>query len=137
MDCYWRYLVEDYWALVTIENLSLRLGGKVLFKEVNLQLLKGSRYGLIGANGSGKTSFLKLFQGENEPLTGHIQLAKNETLATLKQDHYLYEAVRIIDVVMMGDTILWDTIVKKEELLKKRGLFKTRVRTIKLSRLYY
>jgi ATPase subunit of ABC transporter with duplicated ATPase domains len=119
MAYYWRYLVEGYWALVTIENLSLRLGSKVLFKEVNLQLLKGARYGLIGANGSGKTSFLKLFEGENEPLTGQIQLAKNDTLATLKQDHYLYEAVRIIDVVMMGDTTLWETIIKKEELLKK------------------
>jgi ATPase subunit of ABC transporter with duplicated ATPase domains len=116
--CRWS-LVEDFRALVTVENLSLRLGSKLLFKDVNLQLLKGSRYGLIGANGSGKTSFLKVLQGESQPLSGDISYAKNLILATLKQDHYLYEAVRIIDVVIMGDTILWDSLVKKDELLKK------------------
>lgn len=113
--------MEGYRTLVTIENVSLRLGGKLLFKDVNLQLLKGSRYGLIGANGSGKTSFFKVLQGEMEPLSGEINFTKNDVLATLKQDHYLYEAVKIIDVVMMGNNKLWDSLIKKEELLKKDG----------------
>ncbi len=111
--------MEACWTLVKVDNLKLRLSGKLLFNKVSLQFLKGNRYGLVGANGCGKTSFLKLLCGDMESTDGNIEIAKDHVLATLKQDQYLYENTKIKEVVLMGDEILWRALNKKEELLKK------------------
>lgn len=105
--------------MVSVENLALRLGGKMLFQEANLSFFKGRRYGLTGSNGSGKSSFLKVLSGEIEPLKGHLSIPKEATLSTLEQDHYLFEDIKIIEVVIQGKKALWEALEKKEKLLSQ------------------
>ncbi len=103
--------------MITISNLSKYFGGQVLFQGVSLQLNRGERYGIVGANGSGKSTLLRLISGEEIPNQGEISLPKQAALGVLKQDHFQYEQQRILDVVMMGDSALWNAISEKERLL--------------------
>ncbi|MBQ8472326.1 MAG: ATP-binding cassette domain-containing protein [Bacilli bacterium] len=102
--------------MITVNNVSLRFGTKTLFQDVNLKFVDGACYGLIGANGSGKSTFLKLLNGELDTTTGDIIIPKNERVSTLEQDHYKYDEFRAIDVVIMGNKKLYDIKVEKEEL---------------------
>ena len=114
--------------MITASNVSLSYGTQVLFKEVNLKFTPGNCYGIIGANGAGKSTFLKILSGEIEPDTGEIIVTPGERLATLKQDHFQYNDYRVIDTVIMGYKHLYDimqerdAIYSKEEFTEEDGL---------------
>ena len=88
----------------------------LLFNDVNLKFTSGNCYGIIGANGAGKSTFLKTISGELDPTTGSIMLAPGERLSVLSQDHFKWDAFSVMDTVMMGHTVLWD-IMKQREVL--------------------
>ena len=91
--------------MIQVSNVSLKFGKRTLFEDVNIKFTNGNCYGLIGANGAGKSTFLKLLSGEIETTTGEITIGKDERISFLRQDHYQYEDIRVIDVVMM--LLLW------------------------------
>ncbi|KAB8125768.1 ATP-binding cassette domain-containing protein [Gracilibacillus oryzae] len=100
-------------------NVSLRFGDKKLFEDVNIKFTAGNCYGLIGANGAGKSTFLKILSGEIDPQTGHVSLGKDERLAILKQDHFAYEEYEVLETVMMGHTQLYKVMKEKNEIYAK------------------
>jgi ATPase subunit of ABC transporter with duplicated ATPase domains len=105
-----------------IVDLSLLFGVRCLFEKVNLTLNPGTRYGLVGANGCGKTTFLKILSGEQKPTTGEMIKPKQATVGVLRQDYYHFEKDRILDVVLMGQPILWKALDHKHKLLEKEEL---------------
>ena len=102
--------------MLQVNNVSLKFGKRTLFEDVNLKFTNGNCYGLIGANGSGKSTFLKILSGEIETTTGEVILSKDERISVLKQDHYEYDEKRVIDVVIMGNSKLYKIIEEKNEL---------------------
>ena len=102
--------------MIQVNNVSLKFGKRTLFEDVNIKFTNGNCYGLIGANGSGKTTFLKLLSGELDTTTGDITISKDERLSILKQDHYQYEDVRVLDVVIMGNTKLYEIMEEKNKM---------------------
>ena len=105
--------------MITASNISLSYGTQVLFKEVNLKFTPGNCYGIIGANGAGKSTFLKILSGEIEPDTGEIIITPGERLATLKQDHFKYNEYRVIDTVIMGFKHLYDVMQERDAIYSK------------------
>ncbi len=105
--------------MITASNVSLSYGTQVLFKEVNLKFTPGNCYGIIGANGAGKSTFLKILSGEIEPDTGEIIVTPGERLATLKQDHFQYNEYRVIDTVIMGYKHLYDVMQERDAIYSK------------------
>ena len=105
--------------MLQVTNLGLRFADRKLFEDVNIKFTNGNCYGLIGANGAGKTTFLKLLSGELDSQQGHVSLGKGERLAVLRQNHFAYEEDRVIDVVMMGHERLWDVMNRKNEIYMK------------------
>lgn len=105
--------------MISASNLSMRFGGKILFKQANLQLLPKAHYGLVGPNGSGKSTLIKILIGDITPESGDVAVPTNLTVGALKQDHFLYEKCRIRDVVLMGKPKLWQALQHKEDLLQK------------------
>ena len=105
--------------MITVNNVSLRFGKRTLFENVNLKFTNGNCYGIIGANGAGKSTFLKLLSGEIETTTGEINIGKGERLSVLKQDHNLYNDYRVLDVVIMGNKRLYEIIEEKNKLYMK------------------
>ena len=102
--------------MIQVNNVSLKFGKRTLFEDVNIKFTNGNCYGLIGANGSGKSTFLKLLSGEIETTTGEIIITKGERISVLKQDHYQYDEMRVIDVVIMGNARLYQIMEEKNEL---------------------
>ena len=102
--------------MIQVNNVTLTFGKRTLFEDVNIKFTAGNCYGLIGANGAGKSTFLKLLSGEIETTHGDIIITKGERLAVLKQDHYAYDNERVIDTVIMGNTRLYEIMKEKEEL---------------------
>ncbi|SER89969.1 ATPase components of ABC transporters with duplicated ATPase domains [Gracilibacillus ureilyticus] len=100
-------------------NVSLRFGDKKLFEDVNIKFTAGNCYGLIGANGAGKSTFLKILSGELEPQSGHVSLGKDERLAVLKQDHFAYEEYEVLETVIMGHAQLYKVMKEKDEIYAK------------------
>ena len=100
-------------------GVTLRFGKRVLFEDVNIKFTKGNCYGLIGANGAGKSTFLKILSGEIEPSKGEIAIEKGKRLSTLKQDHFAYENYTVLDTVIMGNKELYDIMKEKEEIYAK------------------
>ena len=88
--------------MITVSNVSVQFGKRVLFNDVNLKFTSGNCYGIIGANGAGKSTFLKTISGELDPTTGSIMLAPGERLSVLSQDHFKWDAFTVMDTVMMG-----------------------------------
>ena len=105
--------------MISVNNVTLSFGKRVLFEDVNLKFTDGNCYGLIGANGAGKTTFLKLLTGEIDTTKGEIIIGKGERLATLEQDHYKYDSDRVIDVVLKGNNRLYEIMMEKERLYSK------------------
>lgn len=103
--------------MLDIRNLCVDFGQRSLFHDVNLILQPGRRYGVTGANGTGKSTFLKCLAGEETPNHGQIEKAKNLTIGILKQDHFRYENQRIVDVVIQGNPCLWQALTEKDRLL--------------------
>lgn len=102
--------------MITVKDVCLRFGTKTLFQDVNLKFVPGACYGIIGANGAGKSTFLKLLNGSLDTTSGEIIIPKNERISTLEQDHYKYDDYRVLDVVIMGNKKLYDVKVEKDEL---------------------
>jgi ATPase subunit of ABC transporter with duplicated ATPase domains len=105
--------------MITISNLAKSFGAQTLFADVSLQLTEGSRYGLVGANGSGKSTFLRIVAGETEPSEGAVSIPRRARVGLLRQDHFEYEDVPILDVVLMGNGELWEAIQAKEAILAR------------------
>ena len=105
--------------MIQVNNVSLKFGKRVLFEDVNIKFTDGNCYGLIGANGSGKSTFLKLLSGELETTTGEIIIGKDERISILRQDHYQYDDLRVIDVVIMGNTKLYEIMVEKDKMYQQ------------------
>ena len=102
--------------MIQVSNVSLKFGKRTLFEDVNIKFTNGNCYGLIGANGSGKSTFLKILSGEIETTTGEVVVSKNERLSFLKQDHYQYDDKRVIDVVIMGNSKLYEIMEEKDKM---------------------
>lgn len=114
--------------MLQVQNVSIQFPDKTLFDEVDLAFSPGNCYGIIGANGAGKSTFLSVLSGEREPSTGSVSLGKNERLSILKQDHYQYDQEKVLDVVVMGNPELIqiqeekDAIYMKEDFNEEDGL---------------
>ena len=105
--------------MIITQGLALRFGKRVLFEDVNLKFTEGNCYGLIGANGAGKSTFLKILSGEIEPSSGDIVIDKGQRLAVLKQDQYAFDEYDVLKTVIMGHKRLYDIMVEKDELYAK------------------
>ena len=105
--------------MLTVSDVSLRFSDRKLFDEVNIKFTEGNTYGLIGANGAGKSTFLKILAGDIEPTTGHISLGPDERLSVLRQNHFDYEDERAIDVVIMGNEHLYNIMKEKDAIYMK------------------
>ncbi len=105
--------------MITVTDLAIQFGKRVLYKDVNLKFTNGNIYGVIGANGAGKSTFLKAISGELEPTKGTIILGPGERLSVLSQDHFKWDAHTVMETVMMGHTVLWDIMKQREELYAK------------------
>jgi ATPase subunit of ABC transporter with duplicated ATPase domains len=105
--------------MLDVRSISMQYGPKSLFQNVDLILLPTKRYGIVGANGTGKSTFIKILAGEEQASNGFVEKAKNLKIGILKQDHFRYEEDRIIDVVIKGNSILWDALVEKDTLYAK------------------
>lgn len=103
--------------MIAIQNLTVGFGARVLFSDATFNMNAGQRYGIVGANGSGKSTFLKMLSGEDEPTGGSITIVKNKRLGVLEQDHFHLDEVPIIHVVMMGNEVLWKAMEEKEVML--------------------
>lgn len=105
--------------MITVNNVGLRYGDRKLFEDVNIKFTPGNCYGLIGANGAGKSTFLKILSGEIEPQSGSVSLSPNERLAFLKQNHFEYEDIDVLTVVIMGHTRLYEVMKEKDAIYMK------------------
>ncbi len=105
--------------MITVNNVSLRYGGRKLFEDVNLKFTPGNCYGVIGANGAGKSTFLKILSGEIEPNTGEVSLAPNTRLSVLKQDHFKYDECDVLSTVIRGNERLFEIMKEKDEIYAK------------------
>ena len=117
--------------MIQASNISLRFGKKALFEEVNIKFTEGNCYGIIGANGAGKSTFLKILSGELEPTTGEISLGPGERLSVLEQDHFKYDDQIVLDTVIAGNQKLYDIM----EVIRQRGIIflQKRIRRMLLS----
>ena len=105
--------------MITVSNVSVQFGKRVLFNDVNLKFTSGNCYGIIGANGAGKSTFLRTIYGDLDPTTGTIALGPGERLSVLSQDHFKWDSYTVMDTVMMGHTVLWDIMKQREVLYAK------------------
>lgn len=105
--------------MITVSNVSVQFGKRVLFNDVNLKFTHGNCYGIIGANGAGKSTFLRAISGDLDPTTGSITLGPGERLSVLSQDHFKWDAFTVMDTAMMGHSVLWDIMKQREALYAK------------------
>ncbi|SEK73900.1 ABC-F family ATP-binding cassette domain-containing protein [Parapedobacter koreensis] len=107
--------------MINVSNLSLRYGKRVLFEEVNLKFTQGNCYGIIGANGAGKSTFLKIISGDVDPTTGSVSFTPGERMAVLKQDHYAFDEFPVIETVLMGHQELYSIMKEKDAIYAKEN----------------
>ena len=105
--------------MLSANGVTIRFGKRVLFEDVNINFNKGNCYGIIGANGAGKSTFLKVLSGEIEPSKGDVSKDKTERISVLKQDHFAYEEYTVIDTVIMGNKELYDIMKEKDAIYAK------------------
>ena len=105
--------------MITVTNLAIQFGKRVLYKDVNMKFTSGNIYGIIGANGAGKSTLLKAISGELEPNKGTVELGPGERLSVLDQDHFKFDEFRVIDTVLMGHQKLWNNMKEREALYAK------------------
>uniref|UniRef100_A0AB33INF7 Probable ATP-binding protein YbiT n=1 Tax=Prevotella sp. GTC17253 TaxID=3236793 RepID=A0AB33INF7_9BACT len=105
--------------MITVSNLAIQFGKRVLYKDVNLKFTHGNIYGVIGANGAGKSTLLKAISGELEPNKGTVELGPGERLSVLEQDHFKYDTFKVLDTVLMGHQPLWANMKEREALYSK------------------
>ena len=105
--------------MITVQNLAIQFGKRVLYKDVNLKFTHGNIYGIIGANGAGKSTFLRAISGDLEPNKGTVEMGPGERLSVLEQDHFKYDDFRVMDTVLMGHQPLWENMKERERLYAK------------------
>lgn len=105
--------------MITLSNLAIQFGKRVLYKDVNLKFTPGNIYGVIGANGAGKSTLLRAISGDLEPNKGTVELGPGERLSVLEQDHFKYDGYKVMDTVLMGHETLWRNMKEREELYAK------------------
>ncbi|TNE81198.1 MAG: ATP-binding cassette domain-containing protein [Bacteroidetes bacterium] len=105
--------------MIEVSNVSLRFGKRVLFEDVNIKFTPGNCYGIIGANGAGKSTFLKILSGEIDPTTGHVFMTPGERMAVLKQNHFEFDQYTVLETVIMGHKKLWDIMQAKDAIYAK------------------
>ena len=105
--------------MITVSNLSLRYGKRILFEDVNLKFTSGNCYGIIGANGAGKSTFLKILQGDIDPTTGQVAFSKGMRVAVLKQNHFEFDEIPVMQTVLMGHKDLWAVMQEREAIYAK------------------
>ena len=105
--------------MISVNNVSLRYGSQKLFEDVNLVFTPGNCYGVIGANGAGKSTFLKILSGEIEPNTGDVSIDKNLRMSVLKQDHFEYDECEVIQTIIMGNKRLYEIMIEKDAIYAK------------------
>ena len=105
--------------MVTVSDLSINFGGQNLFKHVNLKFTEGNCYGVIGANGAGKSTFLRILSGDLEPTTGEVIIDPRTRMSVLKQDHYAYDAFTVLDTIIQGNPRLYEVMKQKDALYAK------------------
>ena len=105
--------------MISANNITLRIGKKALFEDVNIKFTEGNCYGLIGANGAGKSTFLKILSGQLEPTNGDIVITPGQRLSFLQQDHFKYDEYTVLDTVIMGNKRLYDIMKEKEAIYMK------------------
>ncbi|SJZ97997.1 ATPase components of ABC transporters with duplicated ATPase domains [Segatella oulorum] len=108
--------------MITLTNLAIQFGKRVLYKDVNIKFTRGNIYGVIGANGAGKSTLLKAISGELEPNHGTVELGPGERLSVLEQDHFKYDEFKVLDTVLMGHHPLWENMKERERLYSKEEM---------------
>ena len=110
---------EKRYIMISANNITLRVGKKALFEDVNIKFTEGNCYGLIGANGAGKSTFLKILSGQLEPTNGDIVITPGQRLSFLQQDHFKYDSYNVLDTVIMGNARLYEIMKEKEAIYAK------------------
>ena len=105
--------------MITVSNLSLRYGKRTLFEDVNLKFTQGNCYGIIGANGAGKSTFLKILSGEIDPTSGSVSFTPGERMAVLSQNHYAFDEFTVLQTVMMGHKEMYAVMQEKDAVYAK------------------
>ncbi|MBO5374848.1 MAG: ATP-binding cassette domain-containing protein, partial [Clostridia bacterium] len=105
--------------MITVNNLTFNFGGQVLFKDVNLKFTPGNCYGVIGANGAGKSTFLRILCGELEPSKGEVSIPDTVRMSVLKQNHFAYDTFTVLDTVIQGNERLYEVMKQKDALYAK------------------
>src|SRR4249920_833505 len=105
--------------MISANNISLRFGKRILFDQVNIKFTGGNCYGVIGANGAGKSTFLKILAGDIEANSGNVSIEPGKRMAVLRQNHYEFDEVTVLDTVVMGHSKLWDIMKKKDAIYEK------------------
>ena len=105
--------------MITLTNLAIQFGKRVLYKDVNIKFTRGNIYGVIGANGAGKSTLLRAISGDLEPNKGSVEMGPGERLSVLEQDHFKYDAYKVLDTVLMGYDTLWSNMKERETLYSK------------------
>ena len=108
--------------MISASNISLRYGKRILFDEVNVKFMPGNCYGIIGANGAGKSTFIKILSGEIDPTTGRVDIEKGKRMSVLKQDHFEFDNLQVLETVMMGNKQLFE-IIKEKELIYNNSTY--------------
>src|SRR6202451_4906889 len=106
--------------MISVSDVTMRYGSKLLFEEVSVQFIAGRRYGLTGPNGAGKSTFMKILSGELDPQKGTVVRPKK--LCVLRQDQYAFDAYRVIDTVIMGNKVLWKALAERDAIYEKAEL---------------
>lgn len=114
-----RILKDIFFRMIQLNDLGIQFSGRVLFQDVNLQFLPGNCYGIIGANGAGKSTMLRMISGELEPSQGNIQMGPGERLSVLSQDHFAFDDKTVMDTVLTGHSVLWAIMQEKDALYAK------------------
>lgn len=105
--------------MITVSNLAIQFGKRVLYQDVNMKFTNGNIYGVIGANGAGKSTLLKAISGELEPTKGSVEMGPGERLSVLSQDHFKFDNNTVLDTVLMGHSVMWDVMQQRNELYSK------------------
>ena len=105
--------------MINVNNVSLRFGKRILFEDVNIKFTEGNCYGIIGANGAGKSTFIKILSGEIDPTSGRVEISKGMRMSVLKQDHHKYNETAVLQTVMMGNQELFKIMEEKDALYAK------------------
>ena len=105
--------------MITVNNLDVQFGKRILFQDVNMKFTPGNCYGIIGANGAGKSTFLRVISKQLDPTRGSVNLGPGERLSVLSQDHFAFDEYTVMDTVLMGHTTLWEVMSEKNALYEK------------------